>query len=202
MDQRGWLDIAYTSIVCRHGTVYDCRGGGKRTAANGTDHGNDVAYAVCVLMGVGDTLTDEALEGVAWSVALLRFLGGAGQGINLHSDWRPTQCPGPEIAASLPRLAFRLTLPFGDAAPDVVSPTFEPALFDIVDALGTPSGGGAWLLAGDGSIYTTGWAPYLGGMNPGTPNGEHFVGRRAAKLEARDGGGYIIVATSGERYVP
>lgn len=70
----------------------------------------------------------------------------------------------------------------------------------VVDALATPKADGAWLLGPDGAIWTTGAAPYLGGMNT-SQNRPDFVGRTAARLE-RFGTGYRIVATSGETYVP
>jgi hypothetical protein len=77
-----------------------------------------------------------------------------------------------------------------------VDPMFNPPV-PAVAAIATPSGYGVWLLTSDGGVFTAGDAPYLGGMNGST----HFVGRTAAKLE-RHGDGYVIVATSGERYVP
>ena len=49
MDTRGWNDIAYSHIVCKHGFAFRCRGIGKRTAANGTNEANSHYYAVCVL---------------------------------------------------------------------------------------------------------------------------------------------------------
>jgi hypothetical protein len=80
-----------------------------------------------------------------------------------------------------------------------VLPMFQPAV-PVVDALATPKGDGAWLLSADGAIFTTGAAPYLGGMNTEEMR-PHFAGRTAARLE-REGDGYRIVATSGEKYVP
>jgi GH25 family lysozyme M1 (1,4-beta-N-acetylmuramidase) len=80
-----------------------------------------------------------------------------------------------------------------------VAPVFAPALSNIVDALNAPYGG-CWLLGADGAIYTTGNAPYFGGMNTDL-NKQDFAGRTAARL-APFQGGYQIVATSGEIYVP
>lgn len=82
-----------------------------------------------------------------------------------------------------------------------VRPMFEPALDDIVDALHAPFGLGCWLLAADGAVFTTGKAPYQGGMNPGTKNAHHFVGRTAARLRPHEGR-YLVEATSGESYDP
>jgi hypothetical protein len=57
MDGRGWSDIAYNALVCPHGYVYEGRGPGVRSAANGTDAGNDADVAVCYLGGEGDPCT-------------------------------------------------------------------------------------------------------------------------------------------------
>lgn len=78
------------------------------------------------------------------------------------------------------------------------SPMFSPPV-SVVDALDAPFGG-CWLLAADGAIYTTGAAPYLGGMNDPL-NRADFTARTAARLEPHEGG-YRVVATSGESYVP
>jgi hypothetical protein len=75
---------------------------------------------------------------------------------------------------------------------------FDPPV-GVVDALNAPFGG-CWLLGKDGAIYTTGNAPYLGGMNDQL-NAADFRGRTAARLEPFEGG-YRVVATSGEKYVP
>lgn len=80
-----------------------------------------------------------------------------------------------------------------------VQPMFHPTV-PAVDALATPSGDGVWLLGENGAIFTTGKAPWLGGMNH-DPNRRHWGNRVAARLE-RHGDGYAIIATTGERYVP
>ncbi|HZG05143.1 MAG TPA: peptidoglycan-binding domain-containing protein [Streptomyces sp.] len=98
MDTNGWADIAYTHLVCVHGYVFEGRGPGVRTAANGTSSGNQNWYAVCALTGGSttayDTVTDRLLDAFRWSIAHLRDIGGAGRGINRHSDHTPTACPG------------------------------------------------------------------------------------------------------------
>jgi hypothetical protein len=53
-DARGWNDVAYSWLACQHGSLYVGRGQGFRTAAQGTDAGNDAWHAVCFL-GHGDT---------------------------------------------------------------------------------------------------------------------------------------------------
>jgi hypothetical protein len=89
---RGWSDIAYTGVVCPHGYVFEGRGPGVRTGANGTNEGNSSAYALCALVGVGDPIPPALLDGIADGVA---WLGG--KHTNAHRDWKPTACPGDSL---------------------------------------------------------------------------------------------------------
>lgn len=89
MDTKGWTDIAYSAVVCPHGSVFAGRGPGVRTGANGTNTGNASAYAVCALVGEGDPITTDLLDGIAAAVAWLGCTR-----TNAHRDWKPTACPG------------------------------------------------------------------------------------------------------------
>lgn len=95
MDARGWSDIAYNAVVCPHGYVFEGRGQGVRSAANGTNVGNDSDGAVCYLGGEGDPFTP---EGAAAMADALHWLSPGGQR-HAHRDWKPTTCPGDTIAA-------------------------------------------------------------------------------------------------------
>lgn len=95
MDSQGWQDIAYTYLCCPHDFVFEGRGIGARTAANGTNEGNNRAYAVCYLGGEGDGFTARTAMRAAFD--RLDHIGGAGPGRNCHRDWKPTECPGNEI---------------------------------------------------------------------------------------------------------
>jgi len=95
MDGRGWSDIAYNALVCPHGYVYEGRGPGVRSAANGTDAGNDADVAVCYLGGEGDPFTPEGATAMADA---MHWLSPGGQR-HAHRDWKPTACPGDTIAA-------------------------------------------------------------------------------------------------------
>ena len=95
---RGWSDIAYTLLVCQHGTVYEGRGVGHRTAANGTNRANDQWYAVCALQGAGDKPTDELLAGLRGAVEYL-WDHGARRATSGHRDHYDTDCPGPALHA-------------------------------------------------------------------------------------------------------
>jgi hypothetical protein len=93
MDQRGWQDIAYSSLVCPHGVRYEGRGLDVRTAAQGTTVGNDTSHATCYIAGDGDPLTDPAKAAYADEG---RRLQGLKRG---HRDWKPTACPGNPLYA-------------------------------------------------------------------------------------------------------
>lgn len=93
MDTRGWNDIAYSAVVCPHGYVYEGRGRNARTGANGTNEGNKAAYAVCALVGVDDPQPPALHDGIAEAVAWLGCTR-----TNAHRDWKPTQCPGDQLA--------------------------------------------------------------------------------------------------------
>ena len=95
MDSRGWSDIAYNAIVCPHGYVFEGRGPGVRSAANGTDPGNDADVAVCYLGGEGDPFTPEGATAMADA---MHWLSPGGQR-HAHRDWKPTACPGDTITA-------------------------------------------------------------------------------------------------------
>ncbi|NIR41385.1 MAG: hypothetical protein GWN07_36575, partial [Actinobacteria bacterium] len=87
MDNRGWVDIAYSSLVCPHGTRYEGRGKDVRTAAQGSA-GNDVSHATCYIAGDGDPLTAGArLAFEDEDDRLDPLLKG-------HRDWMLTACPG------------------------------------------------------------------------------------------------------------
>lgn len=97
MDSRGWCDIAYSMLVCPHDCVYEGRGKGKRTAANGTTICNSKYDAVMVMIGDGQAFTDPMKRGVLWA---LDYLGHDLPGdIGPHSSCKATSCPGNPIRA-------------------------------------------------------------------------------------------------------
>lgn len=98
-DVRGWSDIAYNALVCPHGYVFEGRGAGVRSAANGYTQVNEDWYAVCYLGGVGDPFTDEAKQGFLDAFGWLERAGNAGPRRNGHRDHKPTDCPGDVIYA-------------------------------------------------------------------------------------------------------
>lgn len=94
MDTHGWVDIAYTLGVCDHGYILAGRGAGVRTAANGTNIGNQNYYAVCWIGGKGETPTQDAVDAFWAAVRMLREQGEAGNKVVRHSYFKSTSCPG------------------------------------------------------------------------------------------------------------
>lgn len=90
MDGRGWADIAYNALVCPHGFVFEGRGPGRRSAAQGTNDGNAHYYAVCYLGGAGDPFTDAGAQAYLDAFAWL----GGGSEKRPHSFFHATACPG------------------------------------------------------------------------------------------------------------
>jgi hypothetical protein len=94
MDSRGWTDIAYNAVACPHGYLFEGRGRGRRSAANGTNDGNSGSYATCYLGGEGDVFTDDAKRAMRASGNWLTRAGSRRLG---HRDWKSTACPGDTI---------------------------------------------------------------------------------------------------------
>lgn len=98
MDTNGWDDIAYSHLVCVHGYVFEGRGEGLRTAANGSTSGNQNWYAVCGLVGGSssnyDTVTSGLVDAFHHAITRLRQQGGAANGVNGHRNLTSTACPG------------------------------------------------------------------------------------------------------------
>lgn len=91
---KGWSGLAYSAVVCPHGTIYKGRWRGKRTAANGTNPGNQRSYAVCYLAGDDDPVTEPAKRAFHDAAHAL------GQPLRWnHSEWKSTSCAGDPIRA-------------------------------------------------------------------------------------------------------
>lgn len=92
----GWVDIAYNLLACQHGAVFEGRGVGKRSGANGNRQLNTDDYAVCGIVGIHEPVEDELLNGLRDAIDLLRE-HGAGPRVSGHSDGYNTDCPGPDL---------------------------------------------------------------------------------------------------------
>ena len=183
MDGKGWSDIAYSSVVCPHGFVFEGRWLGVRTAAQGTKAGNDTHYAHCYLGGEGDPFTDEARTGLTEVVNFFRA-NGAGTELRPHRFWHATACPGPEltklVAAGIPL-----------SPPTSEPPTFPGGIRGAVGLVARPGGGG-WVVASDGGVFAMGDTPFFGSKG-GQPLSQPVAGGAATP----SGGGYWLVARDG-----
>lgn len=94
MNTRGWADIAYSGMACWHDYFFEGRGPGVRTAANGTNTGNQNSYAICALIVKGDVANDGVKSAMTHGAAWLGFPLN-----KVHSQWKSTACPGPELTA-------------------------------------------------------------------------------------------------------
>lgn len=98
MDSRGWWDLAYSHLCCPHGYVYEGRGVGTRTAANGTSVCNSNYEAVMGLIGEGQPAYDDLRRGIRDAVAHHQA-HGTGTHVGVHSDCKATACPGEPLRA-------------------------------------------------------------------------------------------------------
>ncbi|MCK1813247.1 peptidoglycan recognition protein family protein [Streptomyces sp. XM4011] len=89
----GYLDVAYNYLACEHGYVYEGRGAGRRSGANGGTSQNANYYAVCALHGTSGQPSDALLRGLAEAIAHLQQCG-AGREVVCHGDLTATDCPG------------------------------------------------------------------------------------------------------------
>ncbi|MEW2635271.1 peptidoglycan-binding protein [Streptomyces sp. NPDC048389] len=94
-----YIDIAYNAIACPHGHVFEGRGAGRRSGANGNLTLNTGHYAVLALHGTttgppGDMLLHALADAIGWLQA-----EGAGDEVLGHRDGHNTQCPGDDLYA-------------------------------------------------------------------------------------------------------
>lgn len=95
---REYFDFAYSLAVCQHGYVYDGRGKGHRSGANGNQQLNADHYAVLAFLaksGVTEPSTSQII-GIQDAIAYLRR-AGAGNEIKGHRDGYNTECPGERL---------------------------------------------------------------------------------------------------------
>ncbi|KAH7115608.1 hypothetical protein EDB81DRAFT_862213 [Dactylonectria macrodidyma] len=90
-----YFDVAYSLAVCQHGYVYDGRGKGHRSGANGNQQLNADHYAVLAFLAKFGVTQPSAsqITGIQDAIAYLRR-AGAGNEIKGHRDGYNTECPG------------------------------------------------------------------------------------------------------------
>lgn len=110
MDGRGWADIAYTAGFDNWGNVYAGRGLGVRTAAQGTNFGNQNYVAFVWIGGGSERPSKEAYEALNWLVQNARN-NGVGLRVRPHSAFSSTACPGNLLRQRSGDMDNRITLP-------------------------------------------------------------------------------------------
>lgn len=95
MDKNGWNDIAYTWLINQNGDVFEGRGWGVRSAANGSVASNADRYAVCFMIGVDEEPSEAALASARVLVGLAREAKPlSSKDVTGHRDHIATSCPG------------------------------------------------------------------------------------------------------------
>lgn len=200
MDKNGWNDIAYSSVVCNHGYIYEGRWLGHRTAANGTDVSNQTQYAHCVLIGEGDAFTDAGKQGLSDVTEFFRH-HGSGSRLYKHKDWFPTSCCGVPVSAFVDS---GMHLPGGGSLP-MGYPIHLPML-DVADWVEVD--GYSWFMTPDGAVFAGPKANKAGPNVNGVlgVNGQpYFANKTAAQLHVRnENGRYVntVWATDDSSYRP
>lgn len=130
-----WYDIAYSEVVCPHGTRYEGRGHHVQTGANGSSVANAEWYAILALVGQGNVVTRELLDGLYDAHEDYRLRAAAGPSCTNHRDLlrvhagKITECPG-DVLYGLTRNG-RFTHRPAAPAP-VVTPWKEPSMRPVL----------------------------------------------------------------------
>lgn len=95
-----YSDVAYNWAVCNHGTIFEGRGLGKQTGANGNQALNRDHYAILWMGGTSGVKTPSA-RAVAAIKEVIRYLRehDTGKEIKGHRDGHATSCPGDALYA-------------------------------------------------------------------------------------------------------
>lgn len=119
----GYSDVAYNWAVCNHGIVFEGRGWGKRTGANGTASLNRTHNAILWMGGTSGVVTPSAVavESIKGLIHYLRSKG-AGKEIKGHRDGYATSCPGDPMYSLVKS---------GKLEPTVVAPTPPKEVPDV-----------------------------------------------------------------------
>lgn len=96
----GYSDVAYNWAVCNHGVIFEGRGLGRQTGANGNQALNKAHYAILWMGGTSGVKTPSAAA-VSAIQEVIQYLRGHGTGkeIEGHRDGYATACPGDALYA-------------------------------------------------------------------------------------------------------
>jgi len=134
-EDRGWNDVAYNFLVGDTGQIYEGRGFGNRSAAQGGNSRQEINYnnkhyvAVCWLGGskATDKPSDKAIESVKW---LYEQVGGE---LRPHSSFKQTSCPGDAWRQSIIE-GLPVSTVSNQSPPDMIHPNFIQEKLDTIIA--------------------------------------------------------------------
>lgn len=112
-DGRGWNDIAYNFLVCRHGYIFEGRGIDAKSAATGD--ANSHTLAVCFLGADRldrDDVTSAGREALVSSVRYIRQRRPVARYVKGHRDFMSTSCPGQELYDYIRSSTFKKQIEF------------------------------------------------------------------------------------------
>jgi len=134
-EDRGWNDVAYNFLVGDTGQIYEGRGFGNRSAAQGGNSRQEINYnnkhyvAVCWLGGSKptDKPSDKAVESVKW---LYEQVGGE---LRPHSSFKQTDCPGDAWRQHIVE-GLAVSTISNESPPDMIHPEFIQKKLDTIIA--------------------------------------------------------------------
>jgi hypothetical protein len=103
MDDRGWSDIAYQEAFDQLGNVYELRGIGTQSGANGDTDVNERFGAFLLILAPGEEPSELLVKSVKARIAKHRERFPKSERIVGHGEIRPggTECPGPIAQAAI-----------------------------------------------------------------------------------------------------
>ena len=106
---REWSDIAYNFAVDQNGDVWELRGRGHKSGANGDEHVNTTHLAILCVIGEGQIPSPAMVAGVGRAVARVRAKYPQARQVVGHCDLRVagTACPGKRLYNHVESGAFR-----------------------------------------------------------------------------------------------
>lgn len=114
---RGWNDIAYNYLTCKHGFIFEGRGIEHKSAATGA--ANSHTLAVCFLGDDSMNRDDVTAKGREALVEITRWIiqrRPAAQKRKGHRDFMATACPGNELYNYVTSKAFTLQISVDEKA--------------------------------------------------------------------------------------
>lgn len=114
---RGWNDIAYNFLTCKHGYIFEGRGIEHKSAATGA--ANSHTLAVCFLGDDSVARDDVTPKGREALVEITRWImqrRPAAKGRKGHRDYMATACPGNELYQYVTSKAFALQVTVDEKA--------------------------------------------------------------------------------------